>query len=466
MDTKILLVDDEPRILRTFARSLRLAGYTVVTAKSGKEGLALYFEERPDITLLDLRMPDVDGLTVLQSIRDHDPEANVILCTGHGDQEAVITALRAGASDFLPKPIDPVTLESALRRAEERIHLKRELRASQEALRQHNVRLEEEVRARTAELEREIEEHKRTGAALRKSEARERARAADLKAIMDAVPAVIWIARDPQGHYIVGNPAANRLLRMEEEENTSLTPGQGLPPTHFKLCHQGGEVPVEELPMQMACKYGVETRNYEGEVVFEDGTQHIIFGNTVPLRDEEGQVRGAIAAYVDITERKEAEVALRESEKRFRMVFNNVRDGVFVHPILPDNQPGPFLQVNDAACAMLGYSREEFRHMTPWELDDPSTTSDYIPQAMKELQEKGRTVFEAVQMAKGGRKVLVEVNASACELQGRPYIISVVRDITERKRAEEQLRQYTHRLEQMVNNADQVSPMDGREAAD
>jgi PAS domain-containing protein len=85
---------------------------------------------------------------------------------------------------------------------------------------------------------------------------------------------------------------------------------------------------------------------------------------------------------------------------------------------------------------------------------------------MKELQEKGRTVLEAVQMAKGGRKVLVEVNASACELQGRPYIISVVRDITERKRAEEQLRQYTHRLEQMVNNADQVSPMDGREAAD
>ncbi|MBN1179526.1 MAG: response regulator, partial [Anaerolineae bacterium] len=153
MDTRILLIDDDVRILQTFARTLRLADYTVFTAENGEQGLALYQQETPDIVLLDLRMPGMDGLQVLQAMRAHDSEANVILTTGHGDKDAVIEALRAGASDFLGKPIDQVTLESALRRAEERTHLKRELRASQEALRQHNLHLEEQVKARTVQLE-------------------------------------------------------------------------------------------------------------------------------------------------------------------------------------------------------------------------------------------------------------------------------------------------------------------------
>ncbi len=190
METKILLIDDEARIRRTFARNLRMAGYTVLTAEHGAAGIAQYAEVGPDLVLLDLRMPDMDGLAVLQTIRERDPEANVILISGHGEKDAVIAALRSGASDFLPKPIDNVTLESALRRAEERIHLKRKLRASQEALRQHNARLEAEVKVRTAELEREIEVRKQAHAALREREIK-------LRAILNATTAaVVLLDRD------------------------------------------------------------------------------------------------------------------------------------------------------------------------------------------------------------------------------------------------------------------------------
>ena len=149
MDTTILLIDDDIRILETFARTLRLADYTVFTAENGSQGLDLYYQKNPDIILLDLRMPGMDGLEVLQAMRAQDPEANVILVTGHGDKDAVIEALRAGASDFLSKPIDQVALESALRRAEERVHLKRKLHAAQKKLRRHNEQLEEEVKTRT-----------------------------------------------------------------------------------------------------------------------------------------------------------------------------------------------------------------------------------------------------------------------------------------------------------------------------
>ncbi|MBN1179901.1 MAG: response regulator [Anaerolineae bacterium] len=162
METKVLVIDDEVRVLETFARTLGLAGYAALTAGSGPEGLAVYASEQPDVVMLDMRMPGMDGLEVLHALRTSDPEANVIVVTGHGDEEALIAALRAGASDFLPKPINTVALESAMRRAEERVHLKQKLRASQEELRQHNARLEEEVKARTAQLEREIEERTKT----------------------------------------------------------------------------------------------------------------------------------------------------------------------------------------------------------------------------------------------------------------------------------------------------------------
>ncbi len=171
---------------------------------------------------------------------------------------------------------------------------------------------------------------------------------------------------------------------------------------------------------------------------------------TVALIHNDHELAGLRWLIRDITERKEREQTLRGSEERLRLFFNNTRDGVFVHPILPGNQPGPFIQVNDAACAMLGYSHEELRHMTPWDLDDPDSRSDYIPEAMEQLQEGGQAIFEATQVAKNGRKVLIEVNANVCELQGEPHIVSVVRDITARKETEEQLQQYAQDLEWMV----------------
>ncbi len=123
----ILIVDDEPRVLQTLARNLELAGYRVTTAAGGEEALRLYQQASPDVTLLDVRMPQMDGFAVLAAIRALDAAAEVIQMTGHGDMETAIEALRAGASDFLPKPVDRKTMEAALHRAAERLRLKREL---------------------------------------------------------------------------------------------------------------------------------------------------------------------------------------------------------------------------------------------------------------------------------------------------------------------------------------------------
>jgi signal transduction histidine kinase len=148
----VLVVDDDERVLRTFSRNLDMEGYAVRTALTGEDALSIYADVHPDIVLADVRMPVMDGFAVLEAIREQEPEAEVILVTGHGDMQMTIEALRAGASDFIPKPVEHATLMMALRRARERLCLRRELRAAQTALREERELLAQRVSERTAEL--------------------------------------------------------------------------------------------------------------------------------------------------------------------------------------------------------------------------------------------------------------------------------------------------------------------------
>lgn len=142
MNEKVLIVDDDERILQTFGRHLRLKGYTVLTAAGGGEALALFSQEQPEVVFADVRMPPPDGFALLRMIRERQADAEVVLITGHGDMELAVNALRAGASDFIPKPIDSNELEAALYRVQERLRLKRELHAAQDALFQYAADLE------------------------------------------------------------------------------------------------------------------------------------------------------------------------------------------------------------------------------------------------------------------------------------------------------------------------------------
>ncbi len=123
---RILVVDDNPHIVRLCTRVLAGEGYQVQGVSQGREALALLASGRFDLLLLDIKMPDIDGLAVLRQARQLDPEVTAVIITGYGTLENSIEALRAGARGLVPKPLTPDDLLTAVNEALERKRLEQE----------------------------------------------------------------------------------------------------------------------------------------------------------------------------------------------------------------------------------------------------------------------------------------------------------------------------------------------------
>ena len=113
---KILVVDDAAFMRVRAAKVLEDAGHQVVQAENGLEAVRQYAEFRPDAVLMDITMPEMDGLTALKEIKKIDPGARVAMVTAMGQQAIVMEALRAGAKDFVLKPFQPDRVLGALQK--------------------------------------------------------------------------------------------------------------------------------------------------------------------------------------------------------------------------------------------------------------------------------------------------------------------------------------------------------------
>jgi two-component system response regulator AtoC len=121
---KVLFVDDEPAILRSLGDYFTKLGHEVHRADTGKAAIATFERVKPDVTVLDLKLPDMSGLEVLETIRRHN--ATVLMLTGYGEVETAVEAMRLGAENFLSKPVDMGHLAATVEKAAEKNQLRRE----------------------------------------------------------------------------------------------------------------------------------------------------------------------------------------------------------------------------------------------------------------------------------------------------------------------------------------------------
>jgi signal transduction histidine kinase len=131
---QILLVDDEEDIRDVLGMALSDKGYRVLTAANGKIAYEIFVSKKPPIVLSDIKMPVMDGIELLQCIKRENPDTEVIMITGHGDMELAIKSLKYRANDFITKPINDDALEISLRRVEEKIITRKQLKEYTESL--------------------------------------------------------------------------------------------------------------------------------------------------------------------------------------------------------------------------------------------------------------------------------------------------------------------------------------------
>ncbi|HMF44874.1 MAG TPA: PAS domain S-box protein [Polyangia bacterium] len=279
----------------------------------------------------------------------------------------------------------------------------------------------------------DVTERRATEAALRSSEAQARARADELTALMEAVPAAVWIAHDPTCREVSGNRMGRQLLRIEEGRNLSKTAVDPSPTDHFRVFANQVEIPPEELPLQSAAR-GFEVKAHEEEVRFDDGAIVHLYGGAVPLREPGGGPRGAIGAFVDVTRLKEAEAALRASERRFETVFSLNPQPIVITRV----SDGVFLSVNDAFLKMSGYTRDDV--MGKSGVDLGVWTLETRAEALAPLRDKDRIEVDVVLPTKDGRLLTVEVVGCRIDFGGEPCLVNVANDVTARRATEAALR--------------------------
>lgn len=185
----------------------------------------------------------------------------------------------------------------------------------------------------------------------------------------------------------------------------------------------------------------------EEKVILPDGS---LLDVEVSASEVEFEGQSAVLAMAsDISQRKKIENELRISEEKYRTLFNNANDMIFLHKFEENGMPGVFAEVNDTACQRLEYSRKELLCMSPADIDHKDMIYK-ITGNTKVLFETDRSVFETVHVTKSGREIPVEISAHIFMQGGERMAMSIARDVTERKKFQNELQESEERYKKLV----------------
>lgn len=287
-------------------------------------------------------------------------------------------------------------------------------------------------------LQGKIEDLEQVTDVLRRSEQR-------FKTIFDNASDGILIRDLDTGYFIQANKVICEMLGYSRAELMTMGPADLDPEENPGKVFRR----AEEIKSQGPKVFELVFKTKDGRMIAVENSSRYI----------EYEGRECIISFCrDESARQEAERALAASEARFRTIFDNAADAILIR----DVETGRFVEVNQVACDLLGYSRQEFMEMTPSEIDAPEYREQTDARA-EQILESGSMVFELEHVARDGRVIPIEMSSRAIDYEGRPSIISIARDMTRRKEAEAQVRQiwdilgdYASQLQMLADPSDAV----------
>ncbi len=388
--SEILVVDDTPESLKLLVDLLLSNGFRVRPTDDPRLALESAFTEPPDLILLDIRMPDMDGFEVCRRLKrdSRTEDIPVLFVSASVDIADQLQGFHVGGVDYISKPIRS---EEVLARVGTHLELSYKARQLTEA----RASLEQRVRERTTELAR--------------SEARYRT-------LFESSQDAVMTLAPPTWRFTSGNPATLRMFGVSDEAHfTSMTPAYLSPE------RQPDGEPSREKAMDM-----IGTAMSEGSCFFEwthkrlDDTS---FPASVLLTRMELDGEPLLQATVrDLTMKKQAEL-------QYKRIIQTALDG-----FLSVTQDGRFRDVNDTYCQMIGYTRNELQSMRITDIEVKER-----PEAASMLR-KGAGRIETRHRRKDGG--IIDVQISAQYFDGQPgFFVVFVQNITDRKKAERDLRQ-------------------------
>lgn len=370
-ENSVLIVNDEPDQLTLMGSLLHKAGYSVLTAEDGLEGLALARQERPDLVISDVSMPRMNGLEFCREIRaDSELKTVPILLVSarQKDTESAVAGLRAGADDYLEIPFDSARLIAKVSRLLERSRLE-----------------------------------------------------ASYRDLVEQASDLIF-TQDLSGRLTSMNLAGQKFLGRSPEEiiGNSFFAVFGIIP------ESNGFAGSLDRPQ--------EAREFRHQFVARSagGDDRWLDLIISPVKDKLEETVGFRGLARDVTERKRFEEALRDSEERYRLLFESTPQPIWVY----NEDTLAFLAVNEAATRTYGFTRDEFLSMT---INDIRPGED-IPTLMITAADPDELVISSPwrHKTRDEKTIYVEMSSHPVVFDGKNSKLVIVNDVTERKLLDEQ----------------------------
>jgi PAS domain S-box-containing protein len=434
----ILVVDDEPELKKTLVESLIRQGFGVTGCRLAQQALTELRAKNFDVLLTDLMMPEMDGISLLQSALEIDPHLVVIIMTGQGTIQTAIEAMKLGAFDYVLKPFRMATLMPVLTRAINTRHLRLENLQLRETLAIYSL---SQTIAFTLDPQTVLS--KLADAALQQSEADE---VSILLPTNDGSELYVAAVRGEKRERLLGEriPFDQSIASWVARERTPVILNGAVHDERFVSLWPRADIRSSiSVPMQVANKLvGVINLNVTSRL------RPFTLGQLKALTILAGTAAAALESASLYSQ-------VRRAEENYRSIFENAIEGIF-----QSTSDGRFITVNPAMARILRYDSPEDLIAS---ITDVTRQLYVHPESRAEaarLEEQSGIVqgFEFEAYRKDGEKIWLSVNRRSVRNESgvEVYREGSIEEITERKRAEEALRESEERYRELVENAHDI----------